>query len=349
MKHKALSGLAVAATLILTSTSALVGPPTAVADPAPATETVLVDHFEGNTAAQFVAGDMHYATGPAGFGRAADFTAGNWVRYNVPGWYQWTTTYDPTGKQGTVEFWVYPKKYGTSLLDFNWNSTTSSPPAGHILGLGINPEGKLTGHTWSSILGNGQPQTQLPVGNTTLRLNKWTHVAFTWGDRGTRLYVNGAIDAATPTNLYPALNPTFYVYLPQWGEPNVGNIDELKILNTESYWTLSGFFPPVRNAGKWNTVKGGSTVPLKFIVLASNIKLRDPAVVESFTVHGIPCSVGATAADDVPFTATGGTTLRYAGHMFIRNWKTPKKPGACYLVTMTTVDGSSLSARFALR
>jgi hypothetical protein len=50
-------------------------------------------------------------------------------------------------------------------------------------------------------------------------------------------------------------------------------------------------------------------------------------------------------------TTTGGTALRYdtSGGQFIQNWQTPKKPGACYTVTMTTIDGGSISADFQLK
>ena len=50
-------------------------------------------------------------------------------------------------------------------------------------------------------------------------------------------------------------------------------------------------------------------------------------------------------------TTTGGTTLRYdsVAGQFIQNWQTPKKPGACYTVTMTTLDRSSISANFKLK
>jgi hypothetical protein len=34
---------------------------------------------------------------------------------------------------------------------------------------------------------------------------------------------------------------------------------------------------------------------------------------------------------------------------FIQNWQTPKKAGACYTVTTTTMDGSKLSAWFILK
>ena len=48
------------------------------------------------------------------------------------------------------------------------------------------------------------------------------------------------------------------------------------------------------------------------------------------------------------FTTNGGTVLRYdsADGQFIQNWDTPKGPGKCYRVTMTAIDGSSISAFF---
>ena len=51
------------------------------------------------------------------------------------------------------------------------------------------------------------------------------------------------------------------------------------------------------------------------------------------------------------FFTTGGTTLRYDSSgigQFIQNWQTPKKLG-CFKVTMTTQDGSTLSALFKLK
>ena len=58
---------------------------------------------------------------------------------------------------------------------------------------------------WRIELFNGPVLTPLPPGATTIPTNQWTHVAITWGDQGTKLYVNGVQDAATPDNLYPAL------------------------------------------------------------------------------------------------------------------------------------------------
>jgi hypothetical protein len=123
--------------------------------------------------------------------------------------------------------------------------------------------------------------------------------------------------------------------------------------NTRSYtvlaWTLNGFYQPVDMGGVWNIVKGGSTVPFKFEVFAAN-ELTDVGVVQSFMQARVTCS-GSALEDAIEVVSTGGTSLRYdsTAGQFIQNWQTPKQPGACYTVTMTTDDGSSLTANFKLK
>ena len=98
-----------------------------------------------------------------------------------------------------------------------------------------------------------------------------------------------------------------------------------------------------------NTVKGGSTVPLKFEVFAAN-ELTDVSVVDRFAVARITC--GSTSVEDaIEMVSTGGTSLRYdsTAGQFIQNWQTPKSVGSCYKVTMTTQDGSTLTANFKLK
>jgi hypothetical protein len=64
----------------------------------------------------------------------------------------------------------------------------------------------------------------------------------------------------------------------------------------------------------------------------------------------VTCDGGATI-DEIEALATGGTVQRYdsTGGQFIYNWQIPKQPGACYDVTVTTQDGSSIVAEFKLR
>jgi hypothetical protein len=120
---------------------------------------------------------------------------------------------------------------------------------------------------------------------------------------------------------------------------------------TVNPWYLTGFYNPVTMGGPSvvNTVRGGSTVPLKFNIFVSNggSELNDSSDVVSFQVVAAGCSA-ETQEDPVDFTTTGGTSLRYdtTARQFIQNWQTPKTAGACYRVTMTARDGSTITAFF---
>jgi hypothetical protein len=114
-------------------------------------------------------------------------------------------------------------------------------------------------------------------------------------------------------------------------------------------WELYGFYKPVDMGSVYNTVKGGSTVPLKFEIFAG-VELTDTAYIQSLQAYQVACSANGSE-DAIETVSTGGTSLRYdwTSGQFIFNWQTPKKPGTCYKVTMTTLDGSSLSAFFKLK
>ena len=57
-------------------------------------------------------------------------------------------------------------------------------------------------------------------------------------------------------------------------------------------WTINGFYQPVDMSGVWNTVKNGSTVPLKFEVFAGATELTNTSIVRGFTVNGVVCPTG---------------------------------------------------------
>jgi hypothetical protein len=130
-----------------------------------------------------------------------------------------------------------------------------------------------------------------------------------------------------------------------------GNTASVSASYTVLPWTLNGFYQPVDMGDVWNIVKGGSTVPFKFEVFAGATELTDTAVVSSFVAAPVACPVTGVIADAIEITTTGVTSLRYdlVEGQFINNWQTPKKPGTCYVVTMTTQDGSSLAANFKLK
>ena len=130
----------------------------------------------------------------------------------------------------------------------------------------------------------------------------------------------------------------------------VGNSSTSTLSYEVKAWTLKGFYEPVNTNGVYNSVKGGSTVPLKFEVFAGPTELTDVAYVKPLTAVQISCNDSAFV-DEIEMTTAGGTSLRYdsTGGQFIYNWKTPIGAGKCYRVTLTTQDGSNLAAFFKMK
>jgi hypothetical protein len=127
---------------------------------------------------------------------------------------------------------------------------------------------------------------------------------------------------------------------------NAGNVTTAQRTYTVRNLTYSGFFAPV-DKGIHNTIKGGNTVPLKFRVFDEGVEQTATSVVSGFSAKQSSCS-GAVAEDAVEEFSTNATGLRYdatAGH-FIQNWKTPAKAGLCYQVSVTLIDGTSITAEF---
>ena len=100
-------------------------------------------------------------------------------------------------------------------------------------------------------------------------------------------------------------------------------------------------------------MKNGSTVPLKWQVRSpSGGYITSTSIVSGFVLTQVGCgSLTTTVTDDVDFTTTGGTTLRYdtTASQFIQNWQTPKKAGNCYRVDVVFIGGQKLSANFQLK
>jgi hypothetical protein len=115
-------------------------------------------------------------------------------------------------------------------------------------------------------------------------------------------------------------------------------------------WTTKGYYAPVDMGGVFNSIKGGSSVPLKFEVFAGSTELTSTSTVKSFTQKYISCT-SSQGVDEIEIVTTGGTSLRYdaTAGQFIQNWQTPKKPGTCMQVTVTMQDGTAISANFMLK
>jgi hypothetical protein len=127
---------------------------------------------------------------------------------------------------------------------------------------------------------------------------------------------------------------------------NAGNSNSASNTYNVLGWTTKGFYAPVDMNNTVNTVKGGSTVPLKFELFAGANELTSTDDITSLTATKSTCAANATE-DAIEVTATGGTSLRYdsTGGQFIYNWKTPTGAG-CYTVTLLAQDGSTITAYF---
>jgi len=194
----------------------------------PDDNTVLLDHFNGTTLADYTGGELTFVDSLPTLGQAANFTEGTYLRYDLPGWYTWSPTYDPTGKEGTIELWVKPRRYDTTIVTFQWLKAYTPPEYGYIARFGLDSDGRLHYYAWCSISGAPTPDTSI-TGATTIPLNQWTHIAVSWGPAGTKIYVNGKVDNSTGYCWYPALDPDLYVYVNGWGKGDLGAIDELHI------------------------------------------------------------------------------------------------------------------------
>ena len=135
-----------------------------------------------------------------------------------------------------------------------------------------------------------------------------------------------------------------------------GNTATKEITYTVKAWTTKGFYQPVdmstATTTVWNTVKGGSTVPLKFELFKGTTELTDPANVKPLQSTKVSCSTGSATEDAIETVATGGTSLRYdsTGGQFIYNWKTPTGANTCYKVTLTAQDNSTtITAYFKMK
>jgi hypothetical protein len=121
--------------------------------------------------------------------------------------------------------------------------------------------------------------------------------------------------------------------------------------NTPVPWTILGLYQPADNPPVINTVKAGSTIPLKFEVFSGGAELTNTNVVTGISAVTTACASNKVRRDAIETLGTGGTSLRYdtTSGQFIYNWKTSKNmAGQCVRVTVTFQNGSELSALFQL-
>ena len=85
--------------------------------------------------------------------------------------------------------------------------------------------------------------------------------------------------------------------------------------------------------------------------LAGPTELTSTSAVTGFKTQKISCTSATGVEDAIELLTNGGTSLRFdtTAGQFIQNWKTPTGAGSCYAATMTSNDGSTITALFKIK
>ncbi len=127
-----------------------------------------------------------------------------------------------------------------------------------------------------------------------------------------------------------------------------GNQASVSRSYTVTPFTTKGFYQPVDMNDVLNTVKAGSSVPLKFELFRGATELTDIEHVKSVTQTTTTCP-NAAPTDEIETLSTSTSGLKYdtTGGQYVYTLKAPS--AGCYKVTMTAVDGSKITALFKTR
>jgi hypothetical protein len=290
-------------------------------------------------------------------------STGNPLAAASTGWYN-LSTLAPTAR------------YTCDDLDLDGNHTNASGVAScapdHLFGSDASPQSDT-----GTVTDNAGRTNTDSVNNVKVDLSKPTSINFTGGanpgitDGAT--YDFGEVPAAptgcTASDTFSGMPANGCVLtgggtsvgsqtITATATDTAGNQETRTLSYTVRGWDLQGLYAPVDYGSIDNTVKNGSTVPLKFEVFkkdANKTELTSTSIVnQPLTAKQVACDSG-TAVDEIELLATGATSLRYdtTGGQFIYNWQTPKganQVGKCFLVGVSTKDGSSTPlAHFKLK
>jgi hypothetical protein len=114
-----------------------------------------------------------------------------------------------------------------------------------------------------------------------------------------------------------------------------------------------GFFQPVDNPIVVNTVKNGSTVPVKWKLQGQGgMEITSTsAVLLPIQIQKVSCTDFSNVESPIDTLTSGSTTLRYdfTAMQFVYNWQTPKSPNTCWRLDIKFTDGTTKSADFKLK
>jgi len=132
---------------------------------------------------------------------------------------------------GTLEMWVYPTLYNVGL------ATQGQQPhacSGWTFGLSIDATGHLVASAWAAFS---------LTSSTTMALDRWSHIAVTWGSTGAKMYLNGELVGTDTNTGSPAsgYNGRLRVSMGTGSGVSAGVVDEIRVSNVQR----TGFNPGI--------------------------------------------------------------------------------------------------------
>jgi hypothetical protein len=129
-----------------------------------------------------------------------------------------------------------------------------------------------------------------------------------------------------------------------------GNTSSRIVKYTVQY-AFVGFRPPVDNPPVLNTVKAGSTVPIKWRLQdAAGNSVSDLSAVTAISFPSIPCTAAPTDAIETTVApGLAGLTYDTIEQQFALNWQTMKTSTGCLRVQIEFADGTARYADFKFK
>jgi hypothetical protein len=126
-----------------------------------------------------------------------------------------------------------------------------------------------------------------------------------------------------------------------------GNSSTATLTYAVAPWTVIGFNKPIEMDAV-NSLKAGNTTQLRFDIVAGSTKVATADAVASLDQVQVTCGTSVPGGSPPPKKKDQTVVDAGGGHLSVR-WDSPSLPGTCWLVTVRTIDGSSLSAQFKLK
>jgi hypothetical protein len=113
-------------------------------------------------------------------------------------------------------------------------------------------------------------------------------------------------------------------------------------------WTLRGFANPISTTGV-NALKSGTSTNLKLEVFAGETELTSLESIVGVLQTQVSCGAALFVGETTIVSSSKNNPLSYQGGQLVAKWDAPSQPGTCWIVSVVTADGSSLSATFKLK